>query len=142
MSVKEIKKPAASKKKVVPAKKAAAKKVVKLAITAKPVAVEKKEIAIVSSPFWNIWDAGRQYKVRLCIPGLTKKNIKVDVDGNNLTIGSEKEVKSEKVKKNYLVKQYSFNSWSKTIALPEKVNEENVKINYKDGVLKIGLNKF
>lgn len=101
----------------------------------------KKEVVLVSSPFWNIWDAGKQYKVRVSVPGLAKKNIKIHVNGNNLTISSEKEKETKKQTKNYLVREYVSASWSKTISLPQKVNEENVKISYKDGVLKIGLNK-
>ena len=100
-----------------------------------------KEIAIVSSPFWNIWDAGTQYKVRVSIPGLTKKNVKVHVVGNKLTISSEKELVTKSEKKNYLIQEYAFDSWSKSIALPQKIKEEDVKISYKDGLLKIGLKK-
>jgi len=125
------------KKKAVPVKKA-----VKPAVTPKPAAeVVKKETAIVSSPFWNIWDAGKQYKVRVSVPGLGKNNIQIHVNGNHLTISSEKEKESKKEAKNYLVREYVSVSWSKTIALPQKVNEKDVKISYKDGVLKIGLIK-
>ncbi len=127
----------------VPKKKVAlVKKVTKPAVVKNQVVPPiKKEIAIVSSPFWNIWDAGTQYKVRVSIPGLTKKNIKVHVVGNKLTISSEKELVTKSEKKNYLIQEYAFDSWSKSIALPQKIKEEAVKISYKDGLLKIGLKK-
>ncbi|HNY54814.1 MAG TPA: Hsp20/alpha crystallin family protein [Chitinophagales bacterium] len=137
MALKKSTKSAAPKKKAVPVKKA-----VKPAVTPKPAAaVVKKETAIVSSPFWNIWDAGKQYKVRVSVPGLGKNNIQIHVNGNHLTISSEKEKERKKETKNYLVREYVSASWSKTIALPQKVNEKDVKISYKDGVLKIGLTK-
>lgn len=123
----------------VPKKKAApAKKVVKSVAAAAPV---KKKEEIVISPFWNIWDADTQYKVRIPIPGLSKKNIKIHVHDNHLTISSEKEKETKKQTKNYLVREYVSSSWTKSIALPQKVDEENVKISYKDGLLKIGLKK-
>ena len=127
----------------VPKKKVAlVKKVTKPAVVKNQVVPPiKKEIAIVSSPFWNIWDAGTQYKVRVSIPGLTKKNIKVHVVGNKLTISSEKELVTKSEKKNYLIQEYAFDSWSKSIALPQKIKEDAVKISYKDGLLKIGLKK-
>jgi HSP20 family molecular chaperone IbpA len=127
----------------VPKKKVAlVKKVTKPAVVKNQVVPPiKKEIAIVSSPFWNIWDAGTQYKVRVSIPGLTKKNIKVHVVGNKLTISSEKESVTKSEKKNYLIQEYAFDSWSKSIALPQKIKEDAVKISYKDGLLKIGLKK-
>ncbi|MFN8294766.1 MAG: Hsp20/alpha crystallin family protein [Chitinophagales bacterium] len=137
MALKKTTKTATSKKTVAPVKKT-----VKPVSPAKSVTVaEKKEVPIVSSPFWNIWDAGKQYKVRVSVPGLAKKNIKIHVNGNNLTISSEKEKETKKETKNYLVREYVSASWSKTISLPQKVKEENVKISYKDGVLKIGLTK-
>lgn len=127
----------------VPKKKVAlVKKVTKPAVVKNQVVPPiKKEIAIVSSPFWNIWDDGTQYKVRVSIPGLTKKNVKVHVVGNKLTISSEKESVTKAEKKNYLIQEYAFDSWSKSIALPQKIKEEAVKISYKDGLLKIGLKK-
>ena len=132
-----------SKSNAAPVKKTAqTKKSVKPTVTAKTtMEAEKKEVVLVSSPFWNIWDAGKQYKVRVSVPGLAKKNIKIHVNGNILTISSEKAKETKKQTKNYLVREYVSASWSKTISLPQKVNEENVKISYKDGVLKIGLNK-
>jgi HSP20 family molecular chaperone IbpA len=137
MAIKKNTKVNVPKKKVAPVKK-----VTKPAVVKNPVAtLVKKEVAIISSPFWNIWDAGNQYKVRVSIPGLTKKNIKVHVVGNKLTISSEKQTETKTEKKNYLIQEYSFDSWSKTIALPQKIKEEDVKISYKDGLLKIGLKK-
>ena len=134
MAIKKNTKVSVPKKKVAPLKKATQPAVVKKQV-APPV---KKEVAIISSPFWNIWDAGTQYKVRVSIPGLTKKNVKVHVVGNKLTISSEKESVTKAEKKNYLIQEYAFDSWSKSIALPQKIKEEDVKISYKDGLWKIG----
>jgi HSP20 family protein len=137
MAIKKNAKVSVPKKKVAPVKKATQPAVVKKQVSP-PV---KKEVAIISSPFWNIWDTGTQYKVRVSIPGLTKKNVKVHVVGNKLTISSEKESVAKAEKKNYLIQEYAFDSWSKSIALPQKIKEEDVKISYKDGLLKIGLKK-
>ena len=101
----------------------------------------KKEIKIVKDPFWNIWDSGDDFKVRISVPGLTKKDIKVNVNGNILTISCDSEDNKEQSKKNYIVREYSYNAWSRSIALPEKVNPEDIKIKYKDGVLKLDLPK-
>ena len=125
-------------KKSAPVKKAATTK----STSASTVATVKKEIAIINSPFWNIWDTGKSYKVRIPIAGISKKDISVIANGNQLIISSEKENSKEKKEKNYIVQQYSFTSWSKSISLPEKISEKDIKINYKDGLLKIELNKL
>lgn len=148
------KKPAASaqRKRTAPAKsvskttsatkKAPVNQVVKKTKPVKKENVSKKQDALVlSSPFWNIWDAGKEYKVRVSIPGLTKRNIKVEVNGNLLTISSEKSTKSKKSEKNYLVREYNYSSWSKSIAMPQIIDAKGIKVSDKDGVLKINLHK-
>lgn len=119
-------------KKVIPAKKA----------TNANDGIAKTDIALITSPIWNIWDSGKHYKVRVSIPGLSKKDIKVFVNGANLIISSEKENEQQKEGKNYIVRQYNFNSWSKSIVLPQEVKAKSVKMDYKDGVLKLGLQKL
>jgi HSP20 family molecular chaperone IbpA len=129
---------AVAKKKSTPVKKTATTKSTPTA----EVATAKKEIAIINSPFWNIWDTGKSYKVSIPIAGLCKKDISVITNGNQLIISSEKENSKEKKDKNYIVQQYSFSSWSKSISLPEPISEKDIKIIYKDGVLKIEMNKL
>ena len=143
--MKTVKKPtatAAKSKRPAPkktgAKQEAAKPVAKPTPSVTPA---KKEVQIVNSPFWNIWDAGNDFKVRISIPGISKKDIKVKVNGNQLTISSSKESNTEEKKKNYLVREYSFSSWSRTIALPQAVNSADMKVKYKEGVLKLDLKK-
>ncbi len=125
-------KAAVAAKKVIPVKKA----------TNLNDGITKTDIAVITSPIWNIWDSGKYYKVRVSIPGLSKKDIKVYVNGANLIISSEKENEQQKESKNYIVRQYNFNSWSKSIVLPQEVKAKSVKMDYKDGVLKLGLQKL
>lgn len=101
----------------------------------------KKEVAVVNNPFWNIWDAGKSYKVRMHVPGLSLKDIKVGVSGKKLNISSSKEQKSEHSDRNYLVKEYHYNSWSRSIELPQTLSAEGIEAKLKDGVLKLELPK-
>ncbi len=138
-SAASTKRPAAKKP---VAKKTAAKPVVKsVPKTVTAPAPVKNEVQIVSSPFWNIWDAGEDFKVRISIPGISKKDIKVKVNGNQLTSSSSKESNTEEKRKNYLVQEYNFSSWSRTISLPQAVNAADIKVKYKEGVLKLDLKK-
>ena len=64
---------AAAKKKSAPVKKAVSTK----STPAVELPKVNKEIAIINSPFWNIWDKGKSYKVSIPIAGLCKKDISV-----------------------------------------------------------------
>jgi HSP20 family protein len=122
--------------------KAAPKKAV---AKAKPVKKTTKKVpalpVVMMTPFWNIRDNGDAYKVSVSIPGLSKKNVKIEVNGPILTVSSEKEAAASKKDKQFVVKEYHYSAWSKSVALPQAVADEPVSVKYKDGVLKIELEK-
>ncbi|HEY0678832.1 MAG TPA: Hsp20/alpha crystallin family protein [Chitinophagaceae bacterium] len=92
-------------------------------------------------PAVNITDTIDEYKVSLAVPGLKKDDFMIDVDGNILTISSEKEETKEDKDAKYTRKEYSFTSFSRSFTLPEEVNREKIEAAYEDGVLKIRLPK-
>ena len=100
------------------------------------------ESKLVAGPFWNIWDSGNKYKVRVSAPGLSKRNIKVYTNGNKLTISCAKDTISVDNTKVYVLKEFDFNSWSRTIALPNKIDPAGIKMRYKDGIVKLELTKL
>ncbi|MCX7641617.1 MAG: Hsp20/alpha crystallin family protein [Elusimicrobiales bacterium] len=76
------------------------------------------------------------------IPGVDKKDIKLEVNDNLLTISFEKkQEKDEKDKNGWRIIERSYGKFSRTISLPQPVKEGSAKANYKDGVLKIILPK-
>src|SRR6185503_7209726 len=90
-------------------------------------------------PAVNIADHKDHYLVSLAAPGLKKEDFKIDVDGNVLTISSEKEEKSEEKDKKFSRKEYSYSSFRRSFTLPEEVNQEKIEGRYEDGILKIAL---
>ena len=48
-------------------------------------------------PSVNITENSNQYNVSLAAPGLKKEDFKINIDGNMLTIGSEKEEENEEM---------------------------------------------
>ena len=90
-------------------------------------------------PAVNITELKDEYRVNLAAPGLKKEDFKIDVDGNMLTISSEKEENKEEKDKKFTRKEYSYSSFSRTFTLPEEINKEKIEARYEDGVLKISL---
>lgn len=90
-------------------------------------------------PAVNITEKKDEYLVSLAAPGLKKEDFKIDVDGNLLTISSEKEDTSEEKDKKFSRKEYSYSSFSRSFTLPEEINQEKIDAKYEDGVLKISL---
>lgn len=94
------------------------------------------------SPAVNIKDHEKDYEIELAAPGLEKDDFKITMEDGILTISAEKEEKSEEEKEGFVRKEFSFNSFSRSMSLPESIDEEkDVKASYKDGILKMKLQK-
>src|SRR5215204_6870244 len=63
-------------------------------------------------PAVNIKETGENYEVEVAAPGMTKKDFKVELDGNLLTISSEKRNERENTEdERYSRKEFSYQSF-------------------------------
>lgn len=90
-------------------------------------------------PAVNITENEKDYLVSLAVPGMKKDDFKIDVEGNMLTISSEKEESKEEKDKKFTRKEYNFSCFSRSFTLPEEVNKEKIEAKYDQGILKISL---
>ena len=79
--------------------------------------------------------------VKAEVPGIEPKDIDISISGDNLTIKGEKNAEKEEKGKNYHFVERSYGSFSRTIVLPASVKFEQVKAEYKKGILEITLPK-
>lgn len=92
-------------------------------------------------PAVNITENENGYQVSLAAPGLKKDDFKIDVEGNMLTISSEKEESREEKDKKFTRKEYNYSSFRRSFSLPDEVNREKIEAKYEQGVLHIALPK-
>ena len=92
-------------------------------------------------PSVNISENHDQYTVALAAPGLKKGDFDIRVEGNMITISSEKEEKKEEKDVRYTRHEYSYSSFSRSFTLPDEVNREKIEAAYNDGVLTLTLPK-
>jgi HSP20 family protein len=89
----------------------------------------------------DIWEENNNVFVKMALPGIEKKDIKISVTGDSLAIeGESKEEKEEKEKKYYL-HTLQTQSYRQSFNLPSTINPDAVEANFKDGILKIKLPK-
>ncbi len=79
--------------------------------------------------------------VKAELPGLDAKDIDLTVNNGYLTISGEKRHESEEEEMNSFCREVTYGYFRRTVELPGEVNEEKVKADYKDGVLKVVLPK-
>jgi HSP20 family protein len=92
-------------------------------------------------PAVNVTDNKDNYVVSLAAPGLKKADFKFNVDGNMLSISSEKEESTEEKEEKYTRKEYNYSSFCRSFSLPDEVNKEKIDAVYQDGILKVTLPK-
>ena len=95
----------------------------------------------MSVPAVNITERKEDYLVSMAAPGLKKEDFKIDVEGNMLTISSEKEEENEEKDEKYTRQEYSYSSFERSFTLPDEVNKDKIDAHYQDGVLELVLPK-
>lgn len=95
-------------------------------------------------PAVNVKETSDNYEVEVAAPGMTKKDFKVVLEGNNLTISSEKETQKEQNEDvRYTSKEFSYQSFSRTFTLQKDVvDTEKIQAKYEDGVLHLLIPKM
>lgn len=95
----------------------------------------------ISQTSCDIIDEGKQFRVKMDVPGIKKNEIKLNVTENSLEISGEHKEESEEKKKNFLTKERSQVSYYRTLPLSENIVASKVKAKLSDGVLDITLPK-
>jgi len=94
-----------------------------------------------TSPRIDMIDREDEILVRAEIPGVDKKDVQVDLSGPNLSIRGERR-REEKVEEGEFVRsEIARGAFRRTIRLPEDLDLDNAKAEFKDGVLEIRLPK-
>ena len=96
-----------------------------------------------SIPAVNIKETADNYEVQVAAPGMTKSDFNVELEGNTLTISSEKQSENEQNDDfRYTAKEFSYQSFSRTFTLQKDVvDTENIKATYDNGVLNLVIPK-
>lgn len=99
--------------------------------------------ARMAVPSVDVKEKDDRFLVKVDVPGIAKKDLKVRVEGKQLSIEGcrEEEKKEEDAKKGYLRSERYYGSFCRVISLPSEVKAEDVKADYTDGVLNLDMPK-
>lgn len=91
-------------------------------------------------PAVNIIEEENSFNVEVAAPGLHKDQFRMNLDNNILTISAEN--KDEKEYKGKVTRrEFSYSTFERSFTLPDSVDGDKIKADYKEGVLKITLPK-
>jgi HSP20 family protein len=92
-------------------------------------------------PSANIRERGEDFMIDLAVPGMNKKDFKVEVDNGLLTVSGERKEESKEENETLTRREFHYGSFKRSFSLPESANPDNVKATYKDGVLSLTIAK-
>ncbi len=93
-------------------------------------------------PAMNVKEHDDDFEIEFAAPGFNKKDFEVTIDENILNVCGEKKHEIEEKEEDFTRKEFSYNSFKRSITLPKSVNtDQEVKATYKNGILKLNLLK-
>ncbi len=92
-------------------------------------------------PPMNLRETEKSFFVELDLAGAKKKDLKVELVGDILTIHGEKKAVVEDTKSTYQRIESTFGSFSRSLKLPTNCDTKDLQCKYEDGVLRIEIPK-
>jgi len=93
-------------------------------------------------PMVNIKETTENFEVEVAAPGMDKKDFKIQLDNNMLTISSHKENEEEVQQDGYSRREFSYQSFQRNIILPKDVvDQEGIVASYNNGLLHLTIPK-
>lgn len=99
------------------------------------------EEAFDITPRVDVIDREEEILVRAEVPGVEKKDLDVELSGQVLTLKGERRHEEKEEKGTYYRAEIARGGFTRSIRLPEGVDLEQAKADFKDGVLEIHLPK-
>jgi len=92
-------------------------------------------------PVVDMYDEDDRIIIKAELPGMEKKDISVDVKDQVLTLSGERNHDDEVKEEKYYRRERAYGKFQRAFSLPADVNSDNIKADFKDGLLKIEVPK-
>ena len=92
-------------------------------------------------PAVNVQETDSSFDLEVAAPGMKKEDFMLEVNKGVLSIRAEQQSESEDKTEHYTRKEFDYRSFNRSFWLPENVDVDSIKANYKDGILEISVPK-
>ena len=98
---------------------------------------ERDMISNSWSPSVDIYESDKEIVLTAEVPGLSEKDIEIQIEENTLTIKGERKFEKETKEENYHRIERAYGQFCRTFSLPGHVNQDKIKAEHENGVLRI-----
>ncbi len=92
-------------------------------------------------PKIDIKETKKEVLVSAELPGMEVEDINISLTDNVLSLRGEKKQENKQEGENYYHMECSYGSFNRNIPLPNEVESDNVKAEFKNGILKVSMTK-
>jgi HSP20 family protein len=93
------------------------------------------------APTVDIYENKDQIVLEAELPGMNREDFELSIENNVLTLRGERRFEKRDESDNYHRVERSYGSFTRSFTLPQTVSPENVTAEYKNGVLRVVLQK-
>ncbi len=92
-------------------------------------------------PAVDIEETEKEYILKADVPGMSKKDVKVNVRDGVLSISGERKMEKKTNKDTYHYQERQYGSFNRTFRLPETIDEDKISAKFNDGILTVTMPK-
>ena len=102
---------------------------------------EPRQALQFTAPAADIVETESELAIKLDLPGHDPKQVKVTIEGDTLTVASERKAEKQQKGENYLRTERSYGAFARSFVLPETVDGSRCEAKFEHGVLSLTLPK-
>jgi HSP20 family protein len=92
-------------------------------------------------PAVDVWETDNELVYAFDLPGVSKDGIAVELEDGGLTVTAERERTDEVKDERFYRFERRFGTFTRTIGVPQGVDESKIRADYRDGVLEVAVPK-
>ncbi|MCK4427843.1 MAG: Hsp20/alpha crystallin family protein [candidate division Zixibacteria bacterium] len=92
-------------------------------------------------PEVDIFETKDDFVISVELPGIKKDNVSLTLEDQILTLKGEKKRETSDRDENYNLKERRFGNFCRSFVMPDSINSEKIKTNFKDGLLRVSIPK-
>jgi HSP20 family protein len=92
-------------------------------------------------PALDVWETENELVFAFDLPGIPEEKIAVEIESGSLTVSAEREQTQEVSQERFHRFERRFGSFSRSIGLPQGVDEDSIDAQYRNGVLEVRVPK-
>ena len=93
------------------------------------------------TPPMDILESDKEYVIKTELPGVRREDVRVTVENGLLMLTGERRLEPEAAGRHYRCIERAYGQFVRCVALPEDVTPDRVRAAFKDGVLRVLINR-